>query len=359
VADLITQDWLDEKIIPKIARLYPNDHKLREIFGLTLLYQVYKDAQGVGDDPEYSAWIPRGALDNRAQAYADLIDQHDARTSNGKLPPPAVKVPIVVYAVEDRLCIRKAQVAAAHAAAGSLTVGTLGGTVAVTQDEEVSPAPSRVPVNGVAPRMTAGLLGIDATNRELTELKNEVAHFKLTVTQNQSQVMSAFGSLRNEMRTLFQQNNTNIRQFAGTIPGAVARQANVPLRRQVQADLMAAQAQNVTQGSASMVSKPRTLQEVYNEFEFGIGGRKPAKDFTTAERNSRVGGVKQKWYRRRIIYWMIVQLTNRNYMVQAACFKIREAFGMDWSVTQIINKALYHKAHGNWPTPLACLNRQS
>jgi hypothetical protein len=161
--------------------------------------------------------------------------------------------------------------------------------------------------------------------------------------------------MRDEMRTLIGQNNSNIRQFAGTVPGAFARQANAPVRQQVQAATLNAQAQGIVAGTAIMIEKPDSLHQIYDEFEFGIGGRKPAKDFTVQERNNRANGTKQKWYRREIIYWMICQLTNRNYTVHAAIHKIQQAIGPNWSITAIINKAKWCKRTGNWPQSLECL----
>jgi hypothetical protein len=104
-----------------------------------------------------------------------------------------------------------------------------------------------------------------------------------------------------------------------------------------------------------MIEKPNSLRQIYDEFEFGIGGRKPAKDFTVHERNDRANGTKQKWYRREIVYWMISELTNRGYTVEAAIHKILQAIGPNWSITAIINKAKWCKRTGNWPQLLECL----
>jgi len=52
---------------------------------------------------------------------------------------------------------------------------------------------------------------------------------------------------------------------------------------------------NVTLSPAASLSPlPRTLHALWHEFEFGIGGRKPARDFTASERG---GKNKHSFYR--------------------------------------------------------------
>lgn len=47
------------------------------------------------------------------------------------------------------------------------------------------------------------------------------------------------------------------------------------------------------------MAKPRDLYQLWQEYEFGIGGRKPARQFTSVER----GAVKFTYSRRKITTW--------------------------------------------------------
>jgi hypothetical protein len=49
---------------------------------------------------------------------------------------------------------------------------------------------------------------------------------------------------------------------------------------------------------------PRTLYILWQEYEFGIGGRRPARLFTPAER----GKVKYSYYRRKVVWDVIASL---------------------------------------------------
>lgn len=50
--------------------------------------------------------------------------------------------------------------------------------------------------------------------------------------------------------------------------------------------------------TATLSRNPRTLFILWQEFEFGIGGRKPAKDFTAIER----GRSKYAYHRRKVVW---------------------------------------------------------
>jgi hypothetical protein len=98
--------------------------------------------------------------------------------------------------------------------------------------------------------------------------------------------------------------------------------------------------------NASDIMKMTTidLHLLWLEYECGIGGRKPARQFTTHER----GRVKFK-YRRRMVVWDTI-----NYMVQAgftaqvAVDKIYEVSGQI-TVTQIIDQMRCDAIGGGHP----------
>ena len=68
---------------------------------------------------------------------------------------------------------------------------------------------------------------------------------------------------------------------------------------------------------------PRDLYTLWEEFEFGLGGRKAARRFTPHER----GQVRLKYSRRKVIWGVLERLVRSGYTARAACDNIYEAYG--------------------------------
>ena len=56
--------------------------------------------------------------------------------------------------------------------------------------------------------------------------------------------------------------------------------------------------------AATLLPHPRSIHSLWTEYEFGIGGRKAAKDFTAAER----GRVKYTYHRRKVVWDAVAEL---------------------------------------------------
>ena len=156
-------------------------------------------------------------------------------------------------------------------------------------------------------------------------------------SQNHQQVMDSIASLRTWCLGQFRTVNTNIRSFGGTIEGAVARQDPQQAARRRQATDPQQQVPQEGTQPATLAPTPRTLAELWEEYQFGIGGRKPAKDWNPTERGNRQHGIKQKYYRRKFVWYTIEELMRRGHTRNAAINKIRSVYGWRCSVTQIIN----------------------
>ena len=75
---------------------------------------------------------------------------------------------------------------------------------------------------------------------------------------------------------------------------------------------------------------------MWTEWEYGIGGRKPAKSWTKTERGA--GGnnsVKQMYYRRKNVWRIQRHLVNKGYNIQAANKLIEDTYGANQSITAI------------------------
>jgi hypothetical protein len=60
---------------------------------------------------------------------------------------------------------------------------------------------------------------------------------------------------------------------------------------------------------------PKTLHDLWQEYEFGSGNRKPAKDFTPTER----GKVKHSYYKRKFLWEKVSEMVRSGMIAQEAC----------------------------------------
>jgi hypothetical protein len=84
---------------------------------------------------------------------------------------------------------------------------------------------------------------------------------------------------------------------------------------------------------------------LWTEYQFGIGGRKAAKDFTAAER----GRVKYTYHRQKVVWDAVAELVQSGWTSTAACNRIHEIYGRNLSVTAIINWVRRDQVNGGHP----------
>ena len=104
--------------------------------------------------------------------------------------------------------------------------------------------------------------------------------------------------------------------------------------------------QGAVQPEASLSPTPRTLFALWEEYMVGLGGRKPARDFTMHER----GGANKYKYCRRKVVWDLIESMMRSGLSSHVCIdRIYAAYGENRSVTEIINCVRRDKNEGNLP----------
>ena len=92
---------------------------------------------------------------------------------------------------------------------------------------------------------------------------------------------------------------------------------------------------------------PRTVFDLWTEYQHGLAGNKAAKDFTTKERG-RCKGI----YCRRKSVWDIIDRMIRSgaqYTAATAIDRIYQCYGRRLSVTQIIDAIIADKSNGGHP----------
>ena len=158
------------------------------------------------------------------------------------------------------------------------------------------------------------------------------------VTQQVTSVNSNIREVRREVLELKQEIETlknNLYQSLGYIRASMNKIAGVPHRVGVPTlDRIATPRDNPTQGNAFLSQSPKNLHELWQEYEVGINGHKPARMFTANER----GRVSKKYSRRNLVWQKIVDLCRLGHTHVIAIDKVYEKYGSECTVTQIVNK---------------------
>ena len=74
---------------------------------------------------------------------------------------------------------------------------------------------------------------------------------------------------------------------------------------------------------AKLYCSPKTLFDLWHEYQFGLNGCKPAKEFTLEER----GKVKSVYCRRKVFWDVITLLVNAGHTSEVAIDKVYACYG--------------------------------
>jgi FtsZ-binding cell division protein ZapB len=85
---------------------------------------------------------------------------------------------------------------------------------------------------------------------------------------------------------------------------------------------------------ATLSKHPKNLYKLWEEYEFGMEGRKAARKFNLRER----GKNKYKYHRRKVVWDRIEEKIRQGHTYHTAIDSLYEQYGRDLSVTAIINK---------------------
>ena len=136
----------------------------------------------------------------------------------------------------------------------------------------------------------------------------------------------------------YQNINTNMKRMANS-PGR-------PISTQPRGGISNTQSNYV--GTVSLSPTPRTIFDLWDEWTVGLGGRKPAKDFTSMER----GKVKYKYCRRKVVWDTISKMVRGGMTAHAAMDKILDTYGRYLPLTKLINIMLRDRKNGTVPSAL-------
>ena len=162
---------------------------------------------------------------------------------------------------------------------------------------------------------------------EMTRINSVHTNQLRTLNRNVLQLLNTSRYVRNDQN----RNNQNVLQLgdaAGANGNAAAEQEQQEHR------------------IATLSKCPKTLHALWSEYEFGVGGKKPAKDFSPQER----GRFKNIYSRRKLLWDKVAEMVRSGYDCYGACNKIYQVYGADRTVTQIIKLLRRDKPNGGHPS---------
>ena len=96
---------------------------------------------------------------------------------------------------------------------------------------------------------------------------------------------------------------------------------------------------------ARLLHRPRSLHDLWKEFEFGYSRCKPAKEWTTVEH----GRDRFNYYRRNAFWMKESELLRKGYTADRACELFYSVYGQNSNVTAIIKRLVADKKFGGHP----------
>ena len=291
--DTITDDWLLLNVVPHTRRRFSNDKNLCLVLAKALLYICLKEVQE-GD----AAVVPVPViLRNRVRsAYAllGLDEQH-----------PVKKVPLHIHRVGESLVINK-----------------------ITNDNSIGAMINNGTTAGVA-----AVGGGSISNEILQTLVIRMQNCEQAVQQQATSLHSAITEQHNFNARQFRILNNNVRCITGTIQGGFHYQNRN--NQQLTFVNTNGDADAVVEDTrATLTPNLRCLKSLWNEYQFGLQGRKAARMFTTAERNkNRV--TKQTYYRRNIIWDVMSKQMRRGLTIDQSVTEIHSVYGTRSSISTI------------------------
>jgi hypothetical protein len=181
------------------------------------------------------------------------------------------------------------------------------------------------------------ILQIRVMKRELHEFRQES---RTLMNQMKDMMAEMEGRLVQRLTIL---NESARREAVETSQGQQAEQQGAPPSGHATSDKL--EPLEPILEHASLTPKPRNLEILWEEYEVGIEGRKPAKSFTAADRLH----TKDRYRRRRIVWEAIAALIRAGHTSQSAIRLIYQIYGLHTPVSTIIIRMRRDNQNGGHP----------
>jgi hypothetical protein len=290
----VTDDWLLENVVPKLLNLYPaSQNKAAKVLALPLLWACL--------DPDASNMVPATVRERVTNAYLTI------KQLPGSINP-VKRVPIAVYRAAENLVIQEL----------------------VEMDGNEGQHPHQQQTHQANEHGVQILFSkVHGMDKKLDNIKESI---ELSLHRNTAE-------LRNEISKV----SRNVQRLA-LLPAHRAQRVDNNEPQQLNNNNQQEQVAFAT----TLVGNPNDLYQLWHEYEFGIDGRKAAKDFSAIER----GRVKFKFYRRKAFWDVVLKLIHGGLMAEVAIDRVYSTYGVKESITKILNMMLRDRKDNITPPPL-------
>ena len=158
-------------------------------------------------------------------------------------------------------------------------------------------------------------------------LASQIVHLRRELAESRQEAARDSAQNRRDMRQV----NANVARLAQRPGYRVVPQAGNNVQPPTEPNN--GEGGSSTRDVATLSRGPKTLHDLWYEWEHGYAGKKAARLFTAEER----GKVKHTFYKRNIFWQKCGEMIRASQMdAQVACDKIYEVYGQNQSVTKIL-----------------------
>jgi hypothetical protein len=183
--------------------------------------------------------------------------------------------------------------------------------------------------------------GNNDNNTQFNTILVQMQQIKQSMAAQFDQINQSINNQRTETGEKFKVLNKNVNRILIQPPRMMT-----PQQRQDRAErnnfIEAAEALAQPQLIPQLSKAPRTLFDLWEEYAFGMAGRKAAKDFTSFER----GACRYVYCRRKVFWDCVSKHVNAGYLAVTAIDRILDAYGRSLTVTSILILMSRDKATG-------------
>ena len=290
----IDDAWILKNVVPNIAEQH-SCLKAASVLGRAIMWACF--------DPLASLHVPSSILERVKSQYARICTLDP--TLN-----PIRKVGFVVCGHEGQLYIDN---------------------LVVEDEEEVACSndePSLAGITDLNRKRKRQSAELQAVLSQLSVLRkqNEVLSEELSVLKTHlSKKLKYMADTLNRIAAIPAQ-ITRIHNLTNTNPSSSNSTTNC--------DITGTEREQGAYGRVALCRNPKSLYVLWNEYEFGVSGCRPAKTFSRNER-----GIDRYTYYRRNIFWgLVVEMIKRGRSANESIDKIYQVYGYKTSVTNIIKK---------------------
>ena len=302
-AFIVTDNWLYVECVPNIRKRFEKDARFCRVMALSYLWAVF---------------------DQETADYLNPVDVDRVRTNFQRLHGPVDSNPVK----KTKIAVVKIN--------GSLDIVELDSARQASGDQQGAPStPGTLAGNtneilGYMQRMERSVVGeLQAIRAEQSGYRRWVSDQFDRMVRNQRRFGGTIGQALSRQDPARQARN---RLHEAAVTGQRRAALVTPQREQVRANENRATTRAVRLGihpTAKLATNLRSLHEFWEEFMFGVGENKPAKNFTTDEVNGQGNSFKNKYSRRMKIWRIQKYLINCGMNIEAANGRIVEVYGTD------------------------------